>query len=245
MHRGENYKIKLGNEEGFGMIVSLNNVGKTYKRGSRTVYAVKDVSLQVNRGDFVNIIGRSGSGKSTLLNLIAGMVTPSSGEISIRGENLSSKTDKDISYMRNQFMGFIPQGTATLPNLNVLDNVALPFFLHSREGDPFGKAQVLLDLLGISDLSGAYPRELSGGEQRRTLIARALMNEPEILIADEPTGDLDIENTKEVMETFAKINERGTTVLLVSHELDTLSYGKTIYTMVEGVLKEGNLLEAK
>ncbi len=224
-------------------MISVKNVQKIYKRGSRDVYAVNDVSFDVNGGDFVNIIGRSGSGKSTLMNMLAGTITPTSGTISINGENLADKNDLKMSEMRNEVLGFIPQGTATLPNLNVLDNVMLPFFMFKKDGDPFGRAQYLLDMLGIGDLAKAYPKELSGGEQRRTLIARALMNDPQILLADEPTGDLDVENTREVMETFAKINETGTTVVIISHELDTLSYGKSIYTMIEGKIYEGNKIK--
>ncbi len=224
-------------------MISVKNVQKIYKRGARNVKAVDGVSFEINSGEFVNIIGRSGSGKSTLMNMIAGTITPTSGDIFVNGERLLDKNDRQISEMRNEILGFIPQGTATLPNLTVLDNVMLPFFIFKREGDAFGRAKYLLDMLGIGDLANAYPKELSGGEQRRTLIARALMNDPKIILADEPTGDLDVENTREVMETFAKINESGTTVLIISHELDTLSYGKSIYTMVDGKMYEGNKIQ--
>ncbi len=227
-------------------MISIKNVKKIYTRGSRNVSAVDDVSLEIKSGDFVNIIGRSGSGKSTLLNMMAGMITPTSGEIIIDGNLISTEDDNQMSLLRNELMGFIPQGTATLPNLTVVDNVVLPFFLFKREGDAHGRAMYLLEMLGIADLAQAYPKELSGGEQRRTLIARALMNEPKIILADEPTSDLDVENTREVMETFAKINEQsGTTLVLVSHELDTLSYGKSIYTMIDGKIHEGNKISNK
>ncbi len=221
-------------------MISIKNVNKIYHRGSRDVKAVDDASMDIQMGDFVNIIGRSGSGKSTLLNMIAGMITPTSGTISINGEILSNKNDKQMSIMRNDILGFIPQGTATLPNLTVIDNVALPFFIFKHEGDAMGRAKYLLNMLGIGDLATAYPKELSGGEQRRTLIARALMNDPKIILADEPTSDLDVENTKEVMDIFTKINDTGTTLVIISHELDTLSYGKSIYTMIDGKIHQGN-----
>ncbi len=224
-------------------MISIKNLNKVYKRGGRDLIAVHDVSLEIASSDFVNIIGRSGSGKSTLLNMMAGMITPTSGIVSVNGENIFEKNDKQMSILRNDIISFIPQGTATLPNLNVIDNVALPFFIFKHEGDAKGRAKYLLDMLGIGDLANAYPKELSGGEQRRTLIARALMNDPKIILADEPTSDLDVENTREVMEIFTKINANGTTVVVISHELDMLSYGKSIYTMIDGKIHEGNHIQ--
>ncbi len=222
------------------MIIELKDLVKEYTRGNgRKFNAVDSVSLNVEKGDYLTIIGRSGSGKSTLINMLSGMITPTSGSIKIAGEEITGKSDKEISFLRNELIGFIPQGTATLPNLTVLDNIVLPFFLYKREGDPYGKAMLLMEKLGIKDLAKAYPKSLSGGELRRCLIARALMNDPKLLIADEPTGDLDVENTKEVMEMFRQINADGVTVIVVSHELDTLEYGKKIYTMADGSLLEG------
>lgn len=222
------------------MVIKTDNLCKTYKRGNKEFYAVRDVCLEVLDGDFVNIIGRSGSGKSTLINMIAGMITPSSGEILVAGNEISKSNDDEISNMRNEVIGFIPQGSAILSNLTVLDNVKLPFFMKKREGDVNGRAMYLLKQLGIEYLAEAYPRELSGGEQRRVLIARALINEPKVIIADEPTADLDIETTREVMQILQKINiDLHTTVLIVSHELDTLNYGNKVYTMASGELSEG------
>lgn len=222
------------------MIVEVNNLVKEYKRGSGSSFnAVDNVSLQIEKGGYITIIGRSGSGKTTLLNMLAGMITATRGDIKIAGKEISGKTDEELSFIRNDLIGFIPQGTATMPNLTVIDNVILPFFLYKRDGDPYGKGRILLKKLGIEHLADTYPKHLSGGELRRVLIARALMNSPKILIADEPTGDLDVENTREVMELFREINAEGTTVILVSHELDTLEYGKKVYTMIDGRLVEG------
>ncbi len=224
-------------------LLEIKEVTKKYNRGRGTFNAVDSVSLSLEKGDYVNIIGRSGSGKTTLLNLISGMVSLSSGDVLIDGKSIASKSDEELSRIRNEKIGYIPQGMSTLPNLNVIDNIVLPFFLYKREGDPYGRARKLLQLLNIRDLEYAYPNELSGGEQRRVLIARSLINQPSILMADEATADLDVLNTKEVMEMFKKINEEeGVALILVSHELDLLTYGKKIYTMEDGVLKDGNQL---
>ncbi len=224
------------------MVVSVKNLVKEYIRGGRSFRAVDDVEFEIERGDFVNIIGKSGSGKSTLLNMLAGMITPTSGEIVLDGNNITDKNDKEISEIRNEIIGFIPQISSTLPYLNVIENVCVPFFLYKREGDPYEKAMLILDKLGISELAKSYPKELSGGELRRVLIARAMINDPVIIIADEPTSDLDVENTKEVMTLLKNINDEGVTLLIVSHELDTLSYGKKAYTMQSGKLIEGRHL---
>ncbi len=221
------------------MILKAEGLTKEYTRGSRVFNAVDNVSLEVENGDFINIIGKSGSGKSTLINMLSGMITPTSGSIIFNGDNIVNKSDNDISKIRNDKIGFIPQLSATLPYLTVIENVCLPFFTYKREGDVEGKAMLILEKLGINDLAHSYPKELSGGELRRVLIARAMINDPYIIIADEPTSDLDIESTKEVMEMLKKINDEGTTILIVSHELDTLHYGKKVYTMSGGKLLEG------
>lgn len=223
--------------------LELKNLTKEYTRGRSDFKAVNAVNLRIDEGDYINIIGRSGSGKTTLLNLMSGMVSPSEGEVLIEGESLFAKDDEGLSRIRNEKIGYIPQGISTLPNLNVLDNIVLPFFLNKREGDVYGRARNLLKLLNIRDLEYAYPKELSGGELRRVLIARSLINQPKILMADEATADLDVHNTAEVMELFKRINEdEGVALVLVSHELDLLSYGKSIYTMDGGILNPGNIL---
>ncbi len=224
------------------MILKVENLVKEYTRGSRRFNAVDNVNLEIEKGDFINIIGKSGSGKSTLINMLSGMITPTSGSIKLNGNSIIDKSDDEISRIRNEHIGFIPQLSATLPYLTVIENVSLPFFTYKREGDVAGKAMIMLEKLGIKDLAYSYPRELSGGELRRVLIARAMINDPYIIIADEPTSDLDVESTKEVMEMLKKINDDGTTILIVSHELDTLHYGKKVYTMSAGKIIEGKHL---
>ena len=226
-------------------VLQITNLCKEYTRGGIPFKAVNNVSLSINTGDFINIIGRSGSGKSTLLNMTAGMLTPTSGSIELDGENFSGKNDSELSKIRNDKIGFIPQGASALPNFTVIENILLPVYLWAHRGDGEGFAYILLERLGISHLANSYPSELSGGELRRVLIARALINNPKIIIADEPTSDLDIDSTKSIMEIFVNLNKEGITFLIVSHDFDTLKYGNRIYTMNDGVLTKGNAFIVK
>jgi putative ABC transport system ATP-binding protein len=217
-------------------ILEINGLSKEYKRGGRAFNAVNGVSLSIEGGDFISIIGRSGSGKSTLLNICAGLLEPSDGAVLFEGRDIYDLTDKEISFFRNAKIGYVPQGQSLLANFTVLDNVCIPWFLFKREGDVEGRAFLLLEKVGISHLAASYPKELSGGEMRRVSIARALINEPRLLIADEPTSDLDTETTAEIMGLFSRIAREGTAVLIVTHELDTLDYGNKTYSMSEGTL---------
>jgi putative ABC transport system ATP-binding protein len=217
-------------------ILEINGLSKEYKRGGRSFNAVNGVSLSVDAGDFISIIGRSGSGKSTLLNICAGLLEPSDGAVLFEGQDIYDLTDKEISFFRNAKIGYVPQGMSLLSNFTVFDNVCIPWFLFKREGDVEGKAFLLLEKVGISHLAASYPKELSGGEMRRVSIARSLINDPQILIADEPTSDLDTETTAEIMRLFKRIAQEGTAVLIVTHELDTLDYGNKTYSMSEGNL---------
>ncbi len=223
-------------------MLEIKNISKSYSRQGKDFFAVKDVNLNISDGDFIHIIGRSGSGKSTFLNIVAGLLSADKGSLSLDGTNYMELHDEEKSEFRNKNIGFIPQSPALLSYLNVLENIRLPYDMYEKDGDSEGKARYFLNELGLEHLAKSYPKELSGGELRRIIIARALMTEPKILIADEPTSDLDIEATKEVMELLKKINEKGTTVLVVTHELDTLKYGKKVYTMSEGILEDGKKL---
>lgn len=223
-------------------MLEIKNISKSYNRQGKDFFAVKDVNLNISDGDFIHIIGRSGSGKSTFLNIVAGLLSADKGSLSLDGTNYMELSDEEKSEFRNKNIGFIPQSPALLSYLNVLENIRLPYDMYEKEGDSEGKARYFLNELGLEHLAKSYPKELSGGELRRIIIARALMTEPKILIADEPTSDLDIEATKEVMDLLKKINEKGTTVLVVTHELDILKYGKKVYTMSEGILEDGKKL---
>jgi putative ABC transport system ATP-binding protein len=217
-------------------LLELKELSKEYKRGNRSFNAVHRASLSVEPGDFISIIGRSGSGKTTLLNMGAGLLKPTAGSAFFEGRDLYGLRDKDISLVRNKEIGYVPQGQSLLSNFTVFDNVCIPWFLFRREGDVEGRAFTLLEKVGIGHLAASYPRELSGGEMRRAAIARALINKPRLLIADEPTSDLDAQTTAEIMKLFSAIAGEGTAVLIVTHELDTLNYGNKTYTMDEGNL---------
>ncbi|MFR2891965.1 ABC transporter ATP-binding protein [Peptoniphilus grossensis] len=222
-------------------IITTENLSKSFKRGSNTLFAVKNVNFTLEEGDFVNIIGRSGSGKSTFLNLLSGLLKPTEGKIFAKGKDMSDFSDREISKYRNEVIGFVPQSLGTLPNLNVLENVSLPYYLFKRDDSAYEKAAMLLDEMGILHLKDDFPKNLSGGELKRVLIARSMINSPELLILDEPTSDLDKNTTMEIMDLLKKINSKGTALIIVTHELDILKYGNTLCQMEDGSLikKEG------
>ena len=218
------------------MVLEVKELCKEYTRGGRPFYAVDHVSLTVDKGEFVSIIGRSGSGKSTLLNLIAGLLDPTAGEIRICGKSLTGMDDRALSALRNTTLGYVPQGQTVLGNLTVLDNVRLPFYFGDRTGPSADRARELLEQVGIGHLAGSLPRELSGGELRRVSIARALMCSHDLLVLDEPTGDLDPRTTEEIMALLRGIAQGGTAVLMVTHELDTVGCGDRVLEMDCGKL---------
>lgn len=219
-------------------LINVNNLSKSFRRGERDFFAIDDVSFDVCEKDFINIIGKSGSGKSTLLTLLSAIIEPTSGDIFVEGKSLSAMDDEEKSGYRNEFIGYVPQSLGTLPTLSVIDNVRLPYFFKKREGDGIERARMLLDMCGILDLQDDFCKNLSGGELKRVLIARALMNEPKILIADEPTSDLDSKTTIEIMDMLKEINEKGTTIIIVTHDNDLLKYGSRLLEMTDGKLNE-------
>lgn len=223
-------------------MIKLENITKKYTRNSE-FSAVDNINLEINMGDFIVIIGKSGSGKSTLLNLICGVLKATSGKIIFDGVDISTKSDDEKSEIRNKYFGYIPQQAITLDNLTVIDNICLPSFINDENNDCYGRGRFLLNELGIKNLENSYSRELSGGELKRTMIARALMNYPKIILADEPTSDLDKINTKEVLEILKKENkENNTTIIMVTHDLACLEYADIVYTMESGKLSFGNNL---
>lgn len=220
------------------LLVDVNNVYKIFERGGRDFTALNDVNFSVNSGDFINIVGKSGSGKSTLLTILSAIQVPTKGDVRVLERKISEMTDDEKSHYRNEFVGYVPQTLGTLSTLNVIDNVRLPHFFMKREGDGIKRAKELLDMCGILNLKDEFPRNLSGGEVKRVLIARALMNEPKILLADEPTSDLDSATSFEIMEMLKKINDDGTTIIIVTHDDDLLKYGSRLLEMSDGKLKE-------
>ncbi|EMB39389.1 ABC transporter ATP-binding protein [Treponema denticola] len=218
------------------MLLKTKSLSKSFTRGRNSFFAVKDVDFSISASDFVFIIGRSGSGKTTFLNLISGILDPTQGQVFFEDQDISSMNDTDKSFYRNESIGFVPQSLAYLPNLSVFDNVRVPFFLFNRDGDSEGRALSLLDLMDIAHLKNEMPQNLSGGELKRMLIARALMNSPKLLIADEPTANLDKETSETVMNLIKSVNKLGTAVLIVTHDSEILNENSTIYRMNDGEL---------
>lgn len=218
------------------MLLQAKNVSRSFKRGDSTFFAVKDADFYIEDSDCVFIVGRSGSGKTTFLNLISGLLEPTSGTVLFQDRDITAMNDTEKSFYRNESIGFVPQSLGALPNLSVLDNVRVPFFLFDRDGDTEGRALSLLEMMGIAHLKDELPSNLSGGEAKRMLIARALMNAPKLLIADEPTANLDAETATEVMKVIQDINRLGTAVLIVTHDPNILDSGRTTYRMDSGTL---------
>jgi len=217
-------------------MISVQNVNKTYVTKALTVPAVHNVSLEVEPGEFVVITGRSGSVKTTLLSLVAGLTRPTSGQVLLDGVAVWSLPDKEQSLLRNEKIGFVFQFPSLLPTLTALENVMLPaMFGGKQNGGVQERARHLLEQVGLADKLRSYPRQLSGGQQQRVVIARALMNEPELLLADEPTSDLDEMTEHEIMSLFRDIHQKtGVTVLLVTHSADLGEYGTRSIHMAGG-----------
>ena len=224
------------------MILRTENVTRQYFRqgkGTNVFTALQETSLSISGGKLIEIMGRSGSGKSTLLNVCAGLLEPTAGKVFLDDTDLYLLEDKERSRLRNQAIGVIPQGQTGLRSLTVLENVLLPCEMYGITGQE-EYAMELLERVGIAELAGTYPSELSGGEMRRLSIARALIRKPGVLLADEPTGDLDDENTHVVLGMLRRSADEGTAVLLVTHESDAEEYADEVYRMEKGILKPVN-----
>lgn len=218
------------------MLLEIKSVTKSFQRNGASFFAVSYADFSLNNSDFVFITGRSGSGKTTLLNLIAGLLEPSSGQVLFNGKDVTALSDTDRSFYRNECIGFVPQSLGYLPNLSVFDNVRVPFFLFHRDGDSDGRAASLLEMMGIVHLKDEMPKNLSGGEIKRMLIARSLINAPQLLIADEPTANLDGETAIEVLDAITEVHRQGTAVLIVTHDSSIINNRCATYRMNEGVL---------
>ncbi len=215
-------------------MLTLKNLRRDYKLGE-TIHALADLSLTINDGEFVAIIGPSGCGKSTLLNVLGLLDTPDSGEYSIDGKRVDDLSKKQRAKFRNEVFGFVFQSFNLLPRTTAYDNVMLP--LKYRRGDHRDqKVREVLSSVGLADRLKSKPNQLSGGQQQRVAIARALVNEPKIILADEPTGNLDTKTGLEIMELFKKIHQTGTTIVMVTHNNELLSYATRIITMKDGTI---------
>ncbi len=206
-------------------------------RGTNFFMAVKETDLCLIPGELAEITGRSGSGKSTLLNTLGGLLAPTAGRVLLDGTDLYALPDPERSRERNRHIGIIPQGQTGLHSLTVLENVLLPAWMYGEKKVTEEEGKALLNKVHIGHLADVYPDELSGGESRRLAIARALVMKPEILLADEPTGDLDDENTNEVLALLKQCASDGAAVLLVTHEKEAERFADRVYEMKEGVLR--------
>ncbi len=220
-------------------MIELKNASKKYHQGSREVDALRDVSLSIKKGEFLSVMGPSGSGKSTLLNLIGGLDQPTGGEIFIDGRPLHGISDDELTLIRRRRVGFIFQFFNLLPILTAVENVSLPLLL---EGTPFSqirpKAVELLNKMGLGTRIEHRPEQLSGGEMQRVAIARALITNPAVLLADEPTGNLDSHTSEDIFLLLKSLNEQGQTIVMVTHDPRAAAYGSRIIMLRDGMLSQ-------
>jgi putative ABC transport system ATP-binding protein len=202
-------------------VIQLKSVSKYYRCGSETIHALQEATLSVQQGEFIAVLGHSGSGKTTLMNMIGCLDRPTRGTVSISGRNIESASEKHLTEIRRNTIGFVFQHFFLIPTLTVLQNVMLPglFAREIREN----RARELLDLVGLGKRLGHLPDQLSGGEMQRVAIARSLINDPVILLADEPTGNLDSHNAENIINMFSRFNRMGLTIVMVTHNIDIVS----------------------
>ena len=220
-------------------LIQVSHLSKTYAMGDVEVHALRGVSLVVNRGEFVAIMGASGSGKSTFMNIVGCLDVPTKGEYLLDNVNVGRLSRDRLAGIRNDKIGFVFQGFNLLSRTSALENVELPMFYRSMSGKARkDRAMEALRVVGLSDRWQHMPNQLSGGQQQRVAIARALVNDPSIILADEPTGNLDSRTSVEVMEIFQALNDRGITILIVTHENDIAEYAKRNVVFKDGKVKK-------
>ena len=227
-------------------VIEVRNVNREFVNGKQVTKVLKNINLTVDEGDFVSIMGPSGSGKSTLLYLLGGLDQPTSGAVSINGRDLSTLKDKELSSMRNEEIGFVFQFYNLVPNLNVIDNIALPLMLAGKKQSAYkDKIDECLELIGMQDRRKLTPRELSGGQQQRVAIARSLVFDPDILFLDEPIGNLDSKSGTKIMELFRRINLKyGKTIVQVTHSEEASRYGTRLIRIVDGEIASMEAVKA-
>jgi len=222
-----------------GAIIETHDLRKTYRVGKVDVPALRGVDLTVEPGDFLSIVGPSGSGKSTLFHIIGGLTPPTAGRISVAGQDLAAMTDAGRTQLRKRTVGFVFQKFNLLPNLTARDNIAIARYIAGMEAAPGKEFEEALGLMGIANRLDHKPNALSGGEQQRIAIARAIVNQPAILLADEPTGNLDTENSKTVLALLRDLNARlGQTILMITHNPEAAAYGHQTVHMRDGRIVE-------
>jgi len=220
-------------------LITLNDIGRKYVIGTEVIHALKSVSLSINKGEFVALMGPSGSGKSTLMNILGCLDTPSKGEYILNGINVSHMTDNELAEVRNEEIGFVFQTFNLLPRSTALDNVALPLvYAGVSKEKRLARAKQNLENVGLGNRIDHKPNELSGGQRQRVAVARALINDPSIILADEPTGNLDTKTSIEIMGLIEDIHAKGNTIILVTHEEDIALHAHRIVRMRDGLIEK-------
>ena len=218
-------------------MIRLHEIGKTYYLTKVEIQALRAITLEIQRGEFVSIMGPSGSGKSTLLNILGVLDLPTSGSYYLEGVDITHLRDKELAQIRNRHFGFIFQSYNLFPELTALENVMVPMMYARRpKSERLARAKELLEQVEMAHRLDHFPNQLSGGEQQRVAIARALANNPTLLLADEPTGNLATEQSAEIMSILQRLNEQGTTVVMVTHDPRISAYGKRLVRLQDGVI---------
>jgi len=218
-------------------IIKIRNIIRDFKLGQETVHVLKGIDLDIERGEYVAIMGPSGSGKSTLMNILGCLDTPTAGQYILNGKDVSKMSDDELADIRNTEIGFVFQTFNLLPRTTALDNVALPMiYAGASKNDRIKRAQEVLTNVGLSDRMDHKPNQLSGGQRQRVALGRALINKPSIILADEPTGNLDSKTSLEIMELFDAIHESGNTVIMVTHEEDIAARAHRIIRLIDGMI---------
>jgi len=219
-------------------IIQLKNIARTYRVGTEIIHALRSVSLGIVKNEYVALMGPSGSGKSTLMNVLGCLDTPSSGDYILNGTSVSKMSDNELALVRNKEIGFVFQSFNLLPRYSALDNVVLPLVYSGvPKAERLIRGEEVLEQVGLKDRMMHKPNELSGGQKQRVAIARALVNKPAIILADEPTGNLDSKTSVEIMGLFEEIHRRGNTVILVTHEEDIAEYAHRIVRLKDGLVE--------
>lgn len=223
------------------MIINVKDIKKSYIVGTQEVHALRGINLSVEKGEFISIMGPSGSGKTTLMNIIGCLDTPTSGEYDLNGNQVSQLNDDELARIRNKEIGFVFQSFNLLAKNSTLNNVMLPLkYAGFGKSEAIKKSKEVINKVGLSDRLNHSPAELSGGQQQRVAIARALVNNPSIIFADEPTGNLDSKTGKEVMTLFKELNDTGQTIILITHEESVAKQSNRIITIKDGLIKSDN-----
>lgn len=225
-------------------MIYVNDLKKTYINGKLSVEVLKGLDLKIEKGEFVSIMGPSGSGKSTFLNILGCLDVLSDGEYILDNINIKNMSDDELSSVRCEKIGFVFQAYNLLPKLNSIENVQLPaIYKGTKKSESLKKAEDLLDLVGLKDRMHHKPNELSGGQKQRVAIARSLINDPAIILADEPTGNLDSKSSEEILKIFRKLNDNGVTIVMVTHEEDVARYSKRIVRLKDGKIQSDEIVK--